>query len=103
MTNNKNLTNNKYKVDIKTLIINIVLTTLVFYLIIGTAFTGKLNSLSLTDIIFEVIIDLFIELIVLKDTLYLSLLLLSLITAVILNIFNEIRNAIKYNRKQSRC
>lgn len=98
MTKDKSLTNNKYKVDIKTLIINIVLTTLILYLIIGTAFTGKLSSLSLTDIVFEVIIDLFIELVVLKDTLYLHLLLLSLIIAVIINILNEAKNTIKYNR-----
>lgn len=97
--NNKDLINNKYKVDIKTLIINIILTTLVLYLILGSAFTGRLSSLRLTDILFEVVIDLFIELVVLKDTLYLQLLIICLVVAIVLNIINEIRTAIKYNKK----
>jgi len=99
MINDKALNTNKYRVDIKTLIINIVLTTLVLYLIIGTAFIGGLSSLSLTDILFEVVIDLFIELVVLKDILYLQLLLICLIVAIAINIINEIRNAINYNKK----
>lgn len=98
MANDKNLIDNKYKVDIKTLIISIVLTTLALYLIIRTAFTGGLRSLSLLDILFEVIVDLFIELIVLKDVLYLQILLLCLIIAVVINVLNEIKNAIKYNK-----
>ena len=99
MAKEKNLTNSKYKADIKILIFNILLTTLVIYLIVGTTFTGGLGSLSLADILFEVIISLFIKLVVLKDTLYLRLLLLSLIVAIIINILNEIRNAVKYNRQ----
>lgn len=89
---------NKYKVDIKTLIINTVLTTIVLYLIVGTAFVGGLSSLSITDILFEVVIDLFIELIVFKDILYLQLLIICLIIAIVINIINEVRNAIKHNK-----